>query len=329
MRQQAKQLDLLIPGLDVAVPADFSHVELLQAAPLLQRMLSRGRLLRGSNSTAINTLLSAGPGTAPLAYIADFNELAPSNCWRCDPVHLHADINQVFAYPARQLNISHQEAKALVSAFNAHFAEQGMQLVFADARRWYLLGLEDAEPAGPAIEQIAARDVHAYLPQVLSIKRLLTEVQMLFHDHAVNRQRQASAQLAINGIWLSGAGTIPEQVAWDGIISTATRFRGFAQYCNISCCDSVEQYITANDGNMQGLCIHSDALLEAAIEGADSWRESLHAIEHDLINPAYQALLGKQLRYINVYIGQNRMYQVAASDMKKFWRKKKEIAQLF
>ena len=64
--------------------------------------------------------------------------------------------------------------------------------------------------------------------------RLMGELQMLLHDHAVNERRTASGIPAINSIWFWGGGTAPEPVDIElpRLFADDALFRGFWTSCS-------------------------------------------------------------------------------------------------
>ena len=58
---------------------------------------------------------------------------------------------------------------------------------------------------------IAGRDVYGHLPDGADgpfVRRVLTELQMVMHDHPVNRARERAGRLAANSLWLWGGGVL-------------------------------------------------------------------------------------------------------------------------
>ena len=65
--------------------------------------------------------------TAALCLLAEAPNLARQGCWlHADPVHLRPDRDRLLLFGGPSLEVQESEASALVSAFNAHFAEDGL-----------------------------------------------------------------------------------------------------------------------------------------------------------------------------------------------------------
>ena len=135
--------------------------------------------------------------------------------WLCaDPVHLEAGMDSVSLSEAAFLDIDGTEAAALVDALNGHFSGEGIQLVAPAPARWYTRLADDAELGDDGLITTALESAHGpigdeTLPRGRAGARwraLLTEAQMLMHEHPVNRAREARGAPMVNGIWVWGGG---------------------------------------------------------------------------------------------------------------------------
>ncbi|RPH53100.1 MAG: hypothetical protein EHM84_04500, partial [Lysobacterales bacterium] len=69
-----------------------------------------------------------------------------------------------------------------------------------------LLEVETATPAAVVI-----RGIDAAMPKgrdAAALRRLLTELQMLLHEHPVNLARARRSAPAVNAVWLHGVGAV-------------------------------------------------------------------------------------------------------------------------
>ncbi|MBX3610086.1 MAG: phosphoglycerate mutase [Hydrogenophaga sp.] len=142
-------------------------------------------------------LASAQPGT-PQAWV--------------HPVHLQVGMDQVQLQPGEGLALSEAHARALFDALQPLCAEDGVELRFDSPTRWHAQGTRLGRLRCASLDRVAGRSVAAWLPQgdeARWLQRLMSEAQMLFYTHPVNDEREASRQLAINGIWVDAAGAVP------------------------------------------------------------------------------------------------------------------------
>lgn len=210
---------LLVPGLFGAAPQGDERL-VIPRLPRLERLLARADREPGAAGYAQTAFALFGqpaeagtdPPTAPLCY-AQETQTIPSGWWmHADPVHLRPDQDRLILFDGRTLEIGASEADVCVAAFNAHFAAEGLQLLAAQPTRWYLNLAAPPAVVTTSLGDVTGRNIHHFLPRgerQSYWRRLLNEVQMLFHHLGVNQQREARGAATINGLWLSGAGQFP------------------------------------------------------------------------------------------------------------------------
>lgn len=149
----------------------------------------------------------AEAAVAPITLQADGVEPGAYYWLRCDPVHLSLRgsrmVLQADAPPGAG------EAGSLCDSLNAHFDGEGMRFYAPHPQRWYLRLDDDGGMKARPLSQVAGKDIRALLPEGRSALRwhaVLNEIQMLLHDHAVNREREARGEPPINSVWLWGGG---------------------------------------------------------------------------------------------------------------------------
>ena len=82
-------------------------------------------------------------------------------------------------------------------------------------QRWYLYLPEAPLISTVSPGEIAGQTIDPNLPHGRDAAvwhALMNEVQMLFHQHPVNAQREASGEPTINSLWFWGEGRLPETV---------------------------------------------------------------------------------------------------------------------
>jgi hypothetical protein len=206
-------LDLLVP--DLLLPRDAPAAMRELRLPALERWMARGEVQRGAADGAVACLASAYglPLPAPVAAIElAAGEVQPGGAWlRADPVHLRVDRDALTLHDASILNVTPEEAAALVAALQALFAPD---LAFhAEAPdRWYVRVAEAELPVTTPLERATGRNVFGLLPAgrgSFNWKSAITEAQMVLSAHEVNAKREAAGLPAINSVWFWGEGTGP------------------------------------------------------------------------------------------------------------------------
>ncbi len=199
-------LQLVIPDFTRPARSDVTPPRL----PALEWLLARGRREALAPSGWRQALLeSAGfqcDGPLPLAAtIAD----RPGHWALATPVCLLAGLETVHLHPAGLLRLDADEQHDLAESFGEGFGADGYRLEFRDGQG--LLELPRAiqvDTHDPA--DVLGREASALLPQGTDaawLRRLLTEMQMWLHDHAVNRRRESRGAPPCNALWIWGAAT--------------------------------------------------------------------------------------------------------------------------
>ena len=130
-----------------------------------------------------------------------------------DPVSLVPGRDEATLTPPEALALSPEEAEALIGAANALLTEDGIALARGASGRWYLAGLDAAALDTPPTHFLARREAGEYLPGAGAAapwRRLMTELQMLWHAHPVNEARLARGAAPVNGVWFWGGGPVPD-----------------------------------------------------------------------------------------------------------------------
>ena len=143
---------------------------------------------------------------------------AGSALWlRADPAHIAADMQGVrMLAHGPAMALSADQAQALVQALQPSFAAHGIELSAPDPARWYLRVPDGvAVPALVEVDTVLGDDLFDHLPAGEDgrlWRSLLSDTQVLLHQHPLNAERAASGQAVVNSLWFWGAGRHPVQV---------------------------------------------------------------------------------------------------------------------
>ena len=138
---------------------------------------------------------------------------------RADPAHVAPDINgaRLLGW-GETLGVDEEDARALLPALRPLFGDAGFLLDAPHPARWYLRLPEGTGlPPLPGPDEALGEDLFASLPQgddaaARRWRTLITEAQVLLHQHPRNRERAAQGKAAINALWFWGAGRLPDAV---------------------------------------------------------------------------------------------------------------------
>lgn len=210
----AATLALLLPPRDRLAGA-------LPAQPRLARWLGRGDRAQGEAGGRAQLLrhfdvLPRGLAVAALTRELDRRD-ASLNAWlRADPAHVRADMGAGRLLACGELGLDEGESEALLRALKPLFGDEGFPISAGAPSRWYLMLPRDAQlPAFAPPEDVLGDDIFAHLPQGESgrrWRRLLSEAQVVLHNHPVNAARAERGAPAVNSLWFWGGGVLPDSV---------------------------------------------------------------------------------------------------------------------
>ncbi len=332
-----RTLSLLVPGLFDTLPALTAPSP---QPPALLTLLARALQLNAvasDNDELLLRLFNIAPRrhadvpVAVLSWLGEADAVATDGYWlRADPVHLCADQARLLLFGPRMLSVQVDEARALAAAFNALYSADGWRLETPHPQRWYLRLPDDPQIRTHALHAVIGRNIDAFLPHGANGKRwhgVLNEVQMLFHGSPVNAAREEQSQLPINSVWFWGGGRLPviKPQTCTQVCSAEPFARGLAVAAGVAV--ATETDITtawAKDGGVAEQIVVASELQDALLYGdADAWCAALVNLERDWFAPVLAALQAGGLNALRVYPGNNSVYEVTRSGLRRFWRRRR------
>jgi hypothetical protein len=336
MGAPSRQLRFLIPALFEPLEqlrASGGHLSGMDTAAAL---LARADRLPGPDDELERVLCDAFGLTpsadadlpvAALTRLADTGHGDDAFWLRADPLHLRADRDRLLAFGGAALELSQQEAAALVGELNAHFQADGWTLEAPHPARWYLRLSEDPGIRTTAVAEVLGKDVDRLLPTGPDARRwhgLLNEVQMLLHSSAVNAAREDSGTPAVNSVWFWGGGRMPHVVdsPWDGVWSDEPLAKGLAMRGGVACGDlpaGAEAWLAASAPGSHLLVM--SRLRDAALSGdLSAWSREVEALARDWLEPLRRALMRGSLERLEVVTCDGQLYRIGRRQLWRFWR---------
>ena len=163
-------------------------------------------------------LLPRGWPVAALTRQLDAADAASAAWLRADPVYARPDINGVrLLAHGEAMGLGHPDIAALLPALRPLFGDTGFTIDAPTPGRWYLrLPREAKLPAFAEPADVLGADLFEYLPEGPEGRRwraLLSEAQVVLHNHPHNAARIASGKPPVNSLWFWGGGILPDHVA--------------------------------------------------------------------------------------------------------------------
>ncbi|WP_147652710.1 phosphoglycerate mutase [Vulcaniibacterium gelatinicum] len=162
-------------------------------------------------------LLPRGWPVAALTRQRDAGD-APAHGWlRADPVYARPDINGVrLLAHGETMRLAREDAEAFLPALRPLFGDAGFPIDAPAPTRWYLrLPREARLPAFAEPSEALGADLFEHLPEGPEGRRwrvLLSEAQVILHNHPHNAARVAAGKPPVNSLWFWGGGVLPDHV---------------------------------------------------------------------------------------------------------------------
>lgn len=238
---------------------------------------------------------------------------AAGHAWlRADPVYIQPDINgaRLLAH-GDALALTARDTAALLPALKPLFGDAGFPVDAPVPTRWYLRLPEDARlPAMADPAQALGADMFDHLPEGNDGRHwraLLSEAQVVLHNHPHNAGRIAAGLTPINSLWFWGAGRMPDHVR-----------SGFSEV--LSDDDAVQAFAAAAGAGTRPLpdrwpAGEGDRLIDLR------HARDLTVLDRDWLSPLLADLQAGRLDVATLEFGDLRRFRLARGQRWRFWRR--------
>ncbi|MGN6151543.1 MAG: phosphoglycerate mutase [Lysobacteraceae bacterium] len=250
---------------------------------------------------------------AALTRQIDVGDAAGAAWLRLDPAHVRADMNgaRLLGVGAR-LGLSREDADALLPALRPIFGDSGFALDAPAADRWYLrIAREATLPRFSDPDAALGEDPFDHQPEGDDARRwrtLLSEAQIVLHNHPWNATRAERGLVSINALWAWGGGTLPTQCtcAATRLHSDDEALRAFA-----ACAGRIAATLpVAFAPDDDGLSLYDLRRMR-----------DLAALQRDWLAPAFAALDAGTLATLDLDAADGTRLRLARSQRWRFWRR--------
>lgn len=243
---------------------------------------------------------------AALTRQADAGDAEGGFWLRADPASIVPDMQGArLMASAESLRLEQADIDALLPALQPLFAGFGYQLDAPTPSRWYLRLPEDTPlPRFADPETVLGDDLFSHLPDGDNGRQwrsLMTEAQVVLHQHPWNEQRVAQGKRAVNSLWFWGAGRLPESVG------------------------TVHAQVRSRDALVQGLATLAGVRLggEQTVDALVDLRQlrSLEQLTRDAITPLLAAINRGELAELLLDFEDGASYRIRRWQRWQFWKK--------
>lgn len=227
---------------------------------------------------------------------------------RADPCDLRYDLNAVYHYGIRHLELNLTQAQKIVDAINPLLADAGMHMFAPNAYRWYIRSNDNIELSTTTPEQAFGTAVQNYSQSMPKNLRLLSaEIEMLLKQLDVNQNLRRS----ITGLWFWGSGQLPchqLRCAADTIVGDCVVSRGIAHRLGINYfpIDYFKWNTIADQGSLLMSCHY------------------LARFEANFLSPIISLMQRRFIESLDIYLGGSELYSIKSTAIPawwQFWRK--------
>lgn len=277
--------------------------------------------VRHADSGSANSVLANPRLCSPASTHNKMQELgltASEGYWfTFNPVHIHIARDHLILTDQRRLEIPEEQALALYQAAAEMCTELGKTLLYGDAKTWFLRADDWQHLQTSTMDAACGHNIDIWMPRgenERAWRKLQNEIQMLWHIHPLNAQREASGLNIINSAWLhSGSAALAKQ---------DKHYRADARVAQVLAASQSEETTT----------VLLDHFLEPSINSDWAyWLEAMHTLEDNWFAPVLQAIKQRQLKRLDLVFsdaGSLTTFTLTPHHLWKFWRKA-SLAPLF
>jgi len=306
-----KHLRLVLPDALTHLRELRTCASLVEVPATLRMLLQRGAVKRLWSGDELDSarldpwqqsLLSALPpqvrshglASAALSWRGEGGILNGGSWLQVEPVHLTAGLEDLrLGFPPPLTN---DEAQQLAASLQPLFSLAGFEFQVAPSGRWFLWRADELDVVTYSPRSGFATRVYDIMPQGshgAELRRLMTEAQMLLHQHPVNLRREQRQVPTVNGLWLWGAGSLDVvgSVIKERVLSHRAYVQGLCEHLHIACWPlppDAAALLTLKD---------DDVIAVVACE-------SLAELDQTWLQPITTALHSGQVAHLDLYLDQ-------------------------
>jgi len=245
----------------------------------------------------------------------DAGDAAGAAWLRADPCRIQADINGARLLDhGDTLGLDAEDAAQLLPALRTVFGDAGMPIDAPTPTRWYLrLAPSTPLPAFTEPDDALGDDVFEHLDpggQGRRWRSLLTEAQVILHNHPWNARRIAAGKRPVNSLWFWGGGELPDQVR--------------SPHARVCTGDGLAAALAAAAGVGAPL----PARFDAAADGGDvaydlTALRDMRTLERDWLEPALDALGAGRIASLVLDTADGTAFTLARGHRWRIWRRRR------
>ena len=236
-----------------------------------------------------------GLAAAALSWRGEGGVRRRGTCLHVEPVHFQAGMDDVRCLIPSPLTA--EQSAQIMQSLQPLLSLAGFELLHAteDASGgWYLWCDRELQLTTFSLRGNLSARLFDLMPQGADsgeLRRLLTEVQMLLHDHPVNQQCEARGLLPVNALWFWGNAPLGLVIRpfSSRVISNSAYVRGLCEHLEVDCWPLPPDAQSILDLDAEQLLVVLPA-------------DTLTGIETQWLQPLYAALLRGQIKRLDLHL---------------------------
>lgn len=246
---------------------------------------------------------------------------------RADPAYVRPDINgaRLLAHgPA--LGLDAADVAAFLPALRPLFGDAGVPIDAPTPSRWYLrLPAGSRWPTFVSPDTALGDDVFDHLPGASADDRgearrwraLLSEAQVVLHNHPRNAERIAKGMAPVNSVWFWGAGVLPDSVrtGFTHIATDDEALEAMALLAGATTSRLPQGWTSARGDGPVGASSAGPALFDLR------HARDLAALEAEWLAPVHADLLAHRLQRATLDFADGCAFVLTPGQRWRFWRR--------
>lgn len=247
-------LTIVVPGVIAALQSAYERSDAIPQLPGLEALLRSSEPTQAWAPDDLNfarldpwqaALLLAlgsdcytcGLASATLSWRGAGQALSDGTYLHLEPVHLTAGMDRLHLF---NLSVEQSAREQLCESLRAPLAGFGFELQLGPDGDWFAYSSSQLDLVTYSPRSRFNNHVYEIMPSgadAAALRRLMTEVQMLWHAHPINVQRERRGESLVSGVWPWGAGRPQRGVLSDPphVLSSSSYVRGLSEYLQFNC----------------------------------------------------------------------------------------------
>ena len=253
-------------------------------------------------------------------------------CFLLHPAHIDVGQGEMVMTDRRILDLSDAESLSLFEAAKPCFEANGNLFLYGDAMNWFVRSDEwkDLRTASP--DMACGRNLTHWMPVgegESQWRKLLNEVQMVWHTHPINLARLERGAPIVNALWLWGGASgamlnFPAIIPYSAAYRFGGRMEAYGQFFPENRPECTASEVISGTPE-HGLVLLDNLIAPALANDWATWRDVYENLEVEWFAPLIEALDTHRIDKLTVNISNDVTLKTFVTDrgaQRKFWVRK-------